>query len=1209
MQKFKYKVGKITVMFGLLFFVSSVDAQINRVEYFVDVDPGFGQAAAISIIAANDIADQMAPINLSTLGSGFHNLFIRSRRIDGSWSVTNQLPFFKTSTVAMPDITRVEYFFDTDPGFGQGTSINTSTQSDLSNQSAVIDLSSIGNGFHNLYLRSCDNGGNWSISNQVPFFKTSVATVPNISRVEYFFDTDPGFGQGTAINTNSQSDLGNQSASIDLSTIGNGFHNLYLRSRDHGGKWSMSNQVVFFKTGAIDSAKILMAEYYIDTDPGFGLATAVPISAASDISGNSAFINLTSLPLGRHNVFLRTFDANGRWSITNNKSFLICNTAPAVSKFNFQVEGNLVFFTNMSDSSNNRLWQFGDGTSSSVLNPIKIYNQAGNYTVNLINTNTCNIDTLTTMFSVAGLQRINATKGGNNGVATVIIEGVGFTPLTVIKLQKANTILLPADKRFISSNRIVGYFNLTGVQTGAYNVVADIGSGPLDTIRNGFEITPARMPIVSYTDGGRNPSRANQNRRNIMMQNNGNEDAIMVPFGVLAGYKPGTIRLVSNVPVVGLDNAGIFQNTYQYLSSKGISTNVMSENDIDISKKKQLLAYYRIKVPSESYVNSDYSISNSFGSLQYSVKNVIQPALYKSGIVLNDITASNGRDCMNSFLKKAVKKNIAVTINDAGWNNCFNSAFDTLSKSIRDILKDISLQDRSIPMKSVYSTLLVQMLQCQVSGMPAIITTLQFEKIIKDVTYNWLFLEDLDSIGRPCFDTTETFVFNNKLANTVPDKFVSNRPSNTADDECPNAAKFPELADLCKDFADPCEAVKNMLFKDDNLFNNIGRRVFDKLTSFLGPEGSDGFCGLNSATKGCKAFCEQVSVDPNVKFGPGDNLNLKHVNYLSNYEYSIFFENLAGATANAAYAEITDTLDKTKFDISTFQTGNFGWGDSVVLVDANRSDFALLKDLRPGMNNQLRVDVNLDTAKGIVKWKFSTLDLASLQLTTNPAEGFLPPNIDGKKGQAFVNFSIKPKAGVTSGTIINNKATIVFDENAAIITDNWQHIVDTTVPKSKVAALAANVPAKDFSVSWAGTDVHSGIGNYTIYVSVNDSLFKPWLPNTTAINTIYNGEFGNSYKFISVAVDKAGNYENVANKPAPDAQTIPLAIGQVVSIKNGLWNQPSTWSGNKVPEQVDDVLVRHQVTVDINGICKSLKAVVPGILQINSGKRLDIMGH
>ncbi|MBK8494348.1 MAG: hypothetical protein IPL50_04500 [Chitinophagaceae bacterium] len=46
-------------------------------------------------------------------------------------------------------------------------------------------------------------------------------------------------------------------------------------------------------------------------------------------------------------------------------------------------------------------------------------------------------------------------------------------------------------------------------------------------------------------------------------------------------------------------------------------------------------------------------------------------------------------------------------------------------------------------MKAVFSTLLVQMAQCGSSGMPAIINTDNSQKIIKDVTYNWLFLENL----------------------------------------------------------------------------------------------------------------------------------------------------------------------------------------------------------------------------------------------------------------------------------------------------------------------------------------------------------------------------------------------------------------------------------------------------------------------------------
>jgi hypothetical protein len=561
----------------------------------------------------------------------------------------------------------------------------------------------------------------------------------------------------------------------------------------------------------------------------------------------------------------------------------------------------------------------------------------------------------------------------------------------------------------------------------------------------------------------------------------------------------------------------------------------MNVIDVDVNRKRQLLAFYQLKIPAETKRDRYVRIYNTDGLLTYTSGALVHPPLYKSGIVSND-TLSPFRDCMNSFLKKAVKKNITVTINDNGWNDCFNNAFDTLTRTIRNLARNLSLQNELVPMKAVYSTLLAQMSQCGSSGMPATINSASFQNIIKDVTYNWLFLENLDSIGRPCFDTTETTAFRSSQNSNKADPIagISNR---TEDDACPGASLFPELAEQCKPFMDVCGKLGQVGDIDRALLVTIGRKIFDKLT---GPFSK--FCKVNSGSVGCKKFCELTSVDPNAKYGPGDNLNGKYINHLKNTKYAIFFENLASATAPAAYVEVRDTLDKTKFDISSFQTENFGWGDSIVNVDANRTDYSVLKDLRPLHPNKLRIDVRLDTASGVVNWKFYTVDTTTLQLTVNPAEGFLPPNADGVRGVAYVTFTIKPKAGVTTGTVINNKATIVFDNNAPIITDVWQHIIDTTRPQSQVAALPANSPTPNFVVNWSGSDAHSGIDRIAVFVSINDSIYKQWKPFTTAVSDTFHGQFNKLYKFYSVAFDQAGNFEDAPANPysAPDAMTMPV---------------------------------------------------------------------
>ncbi len=1042
---------------------------------------------------------------------------------------------------AAQNITTAEYFIDTDPGNGNGITLSVGASGTTVNFVATVPLGSLSAGFHFVAIRTKDADGKWGLFESRGFYiLTAITNAANITAAEYFIDTDPGNGNGTALSVGTSGTTVNFVAPIPTTSLATGFHFVAIRTRDTDGKWGLFENRGFYISGqTTNTADIVAAEYYYDTDPGVGNGIAISIPAATSNYTDSLLLPLGSLPMGNHRIAIRVKNADGQWSLLENKLFNICTRYGPLSRMDFHVENNQAFFTNISTDNDSTQWKFGDATTDTVLNPIKTYAAAGNYNLQLISKNICANDTLFQVIPITGIHRINANKGGNNGVATVIFDGNGFTAATVLKLQKGATILLPTDKQFISSYRVIGYFNLTGADTGRYNVVANLGGGPLDTLKNGFTVSVGRYPNISIIEGGRNPARLGFMIRTGRLQNRGNEDAVMLPFATVVGYKPGTIALSSMESFVNLTNKGIFQNTFQYLNANSISTDVMEALDVDTTRKKQLLAYYRVKVPAESYVTNYYRINNSFGLLAYDNRSLVHPPLYKSTLVLNDVSAPNARDCMNSFLKKAVKRNISVTISDAAWNSCFNTAFDTLSKTIRDIVKDISLQEKSIPMKSVYATLLVQMTQCGSSGMPASLTTIQFEKIIKDVTYNWLFLENLDSIGRPCFDTTETFIFNRNLVENNSGKTIDQNRTETGD--CPGAQFFPELADLCKDFADPCEAVKDILFKDDNLFSFIGRKIFDKFTGMLGPAGSDGFCAVNSASIGCKKLCELTAVDPNVKYGPGDNNSLKHVNFLHNYGYTIFFENLASATAPAAYVEVTDTLDKTKLDLSTFQAGVFGWGDSIVIPDANRGDFSLLKDLRPLHPNKLRIDIRVDTATGIVKWKFFTVDTATLQLTEDPAQGFLPPNTDGKQGVGFVSFSINPKAGVTSGAIINNNASIVFDNNAAMVTHVWQHIVDTTRPQSQVVPLPPTVYTPNFVVNWGGSDAHSGIDKFAVYVSVNDSLFKQWKKFTTAVSDTFHGQFNKTYKFFSVALDKAGNYEDAPVNPdtSPDAVTTP----------------------------------------------------------------------
>ena len=111
---------------------------------------------------------------------------------------------------------------------------------------------------------------------------------------------------------------------IPASGLLKGIHSLYIRSQDGNGRWSITNQRVFYNFGTLDN--ITRWEYFIDTDPGFGNAVPVSFNPATDISDFIAQVNISGLSVGNHQFYVRS-RTNNNWSITNEYDFPIAATA------------------------------------------------------------------------------------------------------------------------------------------------------------------------------------------------------------------------------------------------------------------------------------------------------------------------------------------------------------------------------------------------------------------------------------------------------------------------------------------------------------------------------------------------------------------------------------------------------------------------------------------------------------------------------------------------------------------------------------------------------------------------------------------------------------------------------------------------------------------------------------------------------------------
>ncbi len=304
--------------------LSHIPGNITAAEYFFDTDPGVGAATNIPLTAGADVTIAFNPLIASLSTSSFHKLYIRSRDANGNWSIKSVQTFYIPAAIpSLPvRLTKLEYFIDNDPGFGAGTDVPITRTLDLT-ISFSASISSLSTGLHSLSVRSQDSLGRWSMTTKQMFYRETVSShVPgNITAAEYFIDNDPGVGMATAVSVVAGQDI-TFAVNTGISTLSNGLHRFYLRSKDANGSWSLSAPQIFYKEPSVSTplANIVKAEYFIDTDPGFGLATSVSVTAGQDIN-IPITAAISSLSTGIHRFVFRSQDANGKWSHSTPKLF------------------------------------------------------------------------------------------------------------------------------------------------------------------------------------------------------------------------------------------------------------------------------------------------------------------------------------------------------------------------------------------------------------------------------------------------------------------------------------------------------------------------------------------------------------------------------------------------------------------------------------------------------------------------------------------------------------------------------------------------------------------------------------------------------------------------------------------------------------------------------------------------------------------------
>ena len=286
---------------GLVLLPLSMHAQqIVEAEYYFDNDPGPGNGLVIPVTAASSI-DLELTIDLSVLALGIHTLYVRVKDDSGRWSGYLARPVFVAPAIpadTAPQITEAEYYFDNDPGPGNGLSIPV-TADDSIDFELIIDLTELAIGFHTLYARVKDDANHWS-----GYLSRPVYVAPRIPGdpdrlivgTEYFWDEDPGHGQGFPLTA-----MGDEAIiTSGIFGLSAGIHIFYVRTQDNDGQWSstLARPVYLTPYSGAEPSKIVAIHQAIVSD---GNRTELPSYSDFTSAGNVDLIyriNLAGETLG-----------------------------------------------------------------------------------------------------------------------------------------------------------------------------------------------------------------------------------------------------------------------------------------------------------------------------------------------------------------------------------------------------------------------------------------------------------------------------------------------------------------------------------------------------------------------------------------------------------------------------------------------------------------------------------------------------------------------------------------------------------------------------------------------------------------------------------------------------------------------------------------------------------------------------------------------
>lgn len=143
-------------------------SELQQAEFYVNADPGAGNASGLSLTKGR-VTDSLETSGLS----GANSLYIRFKKANNEWSLPVGVVFSVSQSLSISGSNKIsepvklEYFLQTDPGVGNGTSFGAESSGikrELRSVSTEINIPPSSNGRLLLGVRAQSEDGEWSSS-------------------------------------------------------------------------------------------------------------------------------------------------------------------------------------------------------------------------------------------------------------------------------------------------------------------------------------------------------------------------------------------------------------------------------------------------------------------------------------------------------------------------------------------------------------------------------------------------------------------------------------------------------------------------------------------------------------------------------------------------------------------------------------------------------------------------------------------------------------------------------------------------------------------------------------------------------------------------------------------------------------------------------------------------------------------------------------